>query len=365
MNSQNILKFYGSKLDLKLDSSELYDFEMGGVENDYDISLLDFTTSINYDSLVIDSDCLTGTTINDIKPWIIEIDEDNTIYNCDFNVRRRTETGWTLDFVFNRNNLHWEQGFDFYYWGVNSFSEYKDNFLRFSFGESDEQGIILWQEVKMSGYCDTVSGFTTTTVNNSGQTNLIPTGETLNDFNITITFERYKKYESCDLSNEGGWNDLITGVTILNPMDIITGATEDVSYFEVLNEKWWNERSKRLGVLKIYLNGKLFYKKENFEEVIPSLRENGNKIIQVVGGGFSGLTETHFEILNFKYYEEPLNFLQINHHYIVDILSNYDVPNNSPICEFGADDLIGYTDQGLLTEIEENLLTEDNNILLY
>jgi hypothetical protein len=27
MNSQNILKFYGSKLDIKLDSSEFYDYE--------------------------------------------------------------------------------------------------------------------------------------------------------------------------------------------------------------------------------------------------------------------------------------------------------------------------------------------------
>ena len=46
-------------INLKLDNSELYDFELFGVDNDYDISLLDFTTSINYDSLVIDSNCLS------------------------------------------------------------------------------------------------------------------------------------------------------------------------------------------------------------------------------------------------------------------------------------------------------------------
>jgi CheY-like chemotaxis protein len=76
---------------------------------------------------------------------------------------------------------------------------------------------------------------------------------------------------------------------------------------------------------------------------------------------------TGFEVLKkIKYFEEPLNFLQINHHYIVDILPNYSVPDNSSICDINADNtLIGYTDIGLLTEISENLLTEDNNILIY
>jgi hypothetical protein len=87
--------------------------------------------------------------------------------------------------------------------------------------------------------------------------------------------------------------------------------------------------------------------------------------VQKYGVGYSNNSATNYIIKRVKYFEEPLNFLQLNHHYMVDILPNYDVPNNSPICEFGADDLIGYTDQGLLTEIEENLLTEDNNILLY
>jgi len=49
-----------------------------------------------------------------------------------------------------------------------------------------------------------------------------------------------------------------------------------------------------------------------------------------------------------------------------DTLPYYDVPNNSTICEITVGDgLIGYTENGLLTENDENLLTEDNNILLY
>ena len=36
MNRQNILNFYGSRLELKLDSSELYDFELSKTQGDYD-----------------------------------------------------------------------------------------------------------------------------------------------------------------------------------------------------------------------------------------------------------------------------------------------------------------------------------------
>jgi len=365
MNSQNILKFYGSKLDLKLDSSELYDFEMGGVENDYDISLLDFTTSINYDSLVIDSDCLTGNTVNEFGPWIIDVGVNYTGNTCDFTVRNRTELGWTIDMVFNKNGGDWSNGKTFYFLGVQNETHpqhYYDNNLLFRFTTS---GQIEWQAVRYSGYCDSNSGFTETFYTDTDQTNIIPTGITSNDFNVTITFERYSRYDTtCDIANEGGVNDLVTGVTILNAVNILTGDTEQYVVGYGLNEIWSNERFKRLGRLKIYINGVLFYKKENWEEVIPKLRDNST-LVQKYGVGYSNNSATNYIIKRVKYFEEPLNFLQLNHHYMVDILPNYDVPNNSPICEFGADDLIGYTDQGLLTEIEENLLTEDNNILLY
>lgn len=56
MNSQNILKFYGSKLDIKVDSSELYDYEIAKVDSDYNAEVIDFGTSITY----------TGLTVNDV-----------------------------------------------------------------------------------------------------------------------------------------------------------------------------------------------------------------------------------------------------------------------------------------------------------
>ena len=58
MIGQNILNFYGSKLDIVLDGSELYDYEMAKTEGDYDASVLDFTTPITYTALTIDSSCL-------------------------------------------------------------------------------------------------------------------------------------------------------------------------------------------------------------------------------------------------------------------------------------------------------------------
>ena len=54
MNTQNILKFYGSKLDLKLDSSELYDFELEKTTIDYNTDVLDLTNEITYTGLTID-----------------------------------------------------------------------------------------------------------------------------------------------------------------------------------------------------------------------------------------------------------------------------------------------------------------------
>lgn len=55
MNRQNILNFYGSKLDLKLDSSELYDFELGKTTIDYNTDVLDLTNEITYTGLTIDA----------------------------------------------------------------------------------------------------------------------------------------------------------------------------------------------------------------------------------------------------------------------------------------------------------------------
>jgi hypothetical protein len=123
MVNQNILKYYGSKLDIKLDTSQLYDFQLGETYNDYDSRLLYVSSndSISYESEVIDSDCLNSIS----TPIIFDVNANQDPDSCDFLIRRRTERGWTLDFIFNRNNNPWSVNNTFYYLGI--FEETESN----------------------------------------------------------------------------------------------------------------------------------------------------------------------------------------------------------------------------------------------
>jgi hypothetical protein len=366
MNSQNIFKFYGSKLDLRLDSSEFYDYELGKVDADFDSDVIDFDNEITYSSLVIDSDCLS-TDLDTIKPWVVEINEDYTGYTCDFLVRKRTEHGWTLDFVFNREDLPWVSGSTFYYWGISGETEpdyYLDNNLSFSF---TTDGRIKWESYRYSGYCDSTSGYTETSYISSGQTDVLCTTGTSEDFNITITFKRNYKYSGCSITNEGGSNDLITGYTVTNPYDVITGATEEFELIEVLNKNWNSEKDRRLGTLKIYLNGKPIYKLKNWEEIVPSTRNSTNPIVQSWGGGtlysgnlHSGTTE--FNMKRVLYFEEPLNYPNIFHHYKVSTAPLYNIIECNGDC---IQNITFMSGTGVLTEEGDYLMTEDNNILVY
>jgi hypothetical protein len=343
MNRQNILNYYGSKLDLKLDSSELYDYQLTTNEVDYDTDVLDLTTPITYSALTIDSSCLT-TPLNDQKPWVVPVASRYTGDTCDFTVRRRTEKGWTLDFVFNRNSVNWSGGTIFYYIGVDgdtTYTNYLDNNLSFQF---TNDGRVKWVSYHYSGYCNT-TGYTETHSLLNGQTPVLCVTGNTSDFNLTIVFNRYRELIGCDLDNVGGFNDLIpgphavpytvdptgytavtstqivTGYTITNTLeDWVTGGTITTEYVEELNRKWSNERDKRLGDLKFYLNGNLIHTETNWEEIIPSYRDN-QTIIQSWGGGynytfFGNTSKTcGFNIKSALYYEEPLDFIHVKHNF--------------------------------------------------
>lgn len=350
MSSQNILNFYGSKLDLKIDSSELYDYEISKVVDDYNTDVLDLTRQIQYSTLKIDSNCLDDS-LNNIKPWEIEINTGYTHdYTCDFTIKRRTEKGWTLNFIFNKENLSWSNGGTFYYWGIKDEIDplnFLDNNLSFSF---TSDGRILWKSFRYSGICD--SSYIESAYLSSGQTPTLCTGGTISDFNITITFDRYKYLTDCDIENVGGWNDLIIGSS---------GNVEE------LNKKWADEKDSRLGILKIYLNGRPIYKLKDWEEVIPSKRTSVNPMVQVWGGGTNGCVDTHtgfteFNLKRIQYIEEPLDFIHVRHHYLVSIKPYYDIKECVTDC---VDDLSFYFSNGLLTDDGENILAENNNILLY
>lgn len=384
MNRQNILNFYGSKLDLKLDSSELYDFELSKDVN-YDSEVLDLTNEITYTGLTIDSSCYSGFE----TPWSLEINQRYNVHTCDFTIRRRTEKGWTLDFVFNKEDIPWSGGTTFYYWGISGETvqtNYADNNLSFSFTDDRR---IKWESYRYSGLCDSSSGYTESYYISSGQTPVLCSDGTSKDFNVTITFDRYKHYVDCEIENDGGWNDLIrgpypisysgsstgttttqimTGYTITNSLDVISGATPTYEYIEKLNREWASEKQRRLGVLKIYLNGNLIYKIKDWEEVIPSLRESENPIVQIWGGGTSGYQSLHtgnteFNVYQIKYFEEPLDFIHVKHHYRTSIKPNYDIIECNQDCE---DVLTAKLTNGLLTESEEYIITENNNdIIIY
>ena len=481
MNSQNILKFYGSKLDIKLDSSEFYDYEITKNDADYNIDVLNLSRPIIYETLKI-NDTLAGfscsrdtitltefnNTVNDVeyiysgytttlsfndfveqigvshkhfilnndvyifvdndenehymritdyndpifinqdmgdseediilkfksneyfkcinelanlsdccgitpkysvKPWAYQFIEPEKINTCPHLIERRVEKGWTLDFIFNRENLPWSNGGVFYYFGTGGSTDIlnkADNMLSFSF-TSDRR--IKWTATRYSGYCDSENGYTETFYVDTDVTPLLCTTGATKDFNVTIVFDRYNRYTLCDLENNGGWNDLL-GVKINDYQDLeVTAVTSTqiatyVENSEFLNKKWADERNRRLGTLKIYLNGRPIYKKENWEEVVPSNR-GSQPFIQSWGGSQQSDSQhtgvSCFNIKTIKYYEEPLGFVNVRHNFITR-LNQYDFFICGEDCE---DNLIGYFSDGVLDEEGNYILTNDNNIIIY
>lgn len=481
MNSQNILKFYGSKFDIRLDSSEFYDYEISKIEGDYATDVLDFSGPITYSALtinsslqgfscsknsitlqeinntpndpnyiysgltmtldydnfidyfgtgytntILDSDIYTYTGLTDeshlfkiqqynlslsipallsgftesqiisgfsknliaceillsnpdyccptapqkgVKPWAYKFDTGAGTANCTELIKRRTEKGWTLDFIFNRQSLPWSAGSVFYYIGVrgsNEPADYADNNLSFQF-TADRR--IKWVAHHYSGYCQDNGVYSESFYVASGQTPVLCTTGATKDFNVTITFDRYKHYNDCDIENDGGWNDLVGG-DIVQPYTPPSGSSITSTQIvvttdaEALNKRWAEERQRRLGVLKIYLNGRPIYKLDNWEEVIPSDRGT-QPFIQSWGGGTGLMNNIHngvscFNMKSIKYYEEPLDFLHVRHNFLMRI-NTYDFF----ICGEPCEDVIYSIDDGHIIEDDGGILlsNEDENLI--
>lgn len=126
-------------------------------------------------------------------------------------------------------------------------------------------------------------------------------------FLIDVVWERYTYLDDCDLWYRGGLGD-ITKTEYLeslanNTVSLITTPyTNNKKVAETidlvnLNYKWIEDKDFRNGRLKIYINGKIHYTIENFEEIIPrALDTDKEKQLGVPfniswGGGTQGLHE--------------------------------------------------------------------------
>jgi hypothetical protein len=128
-------------------------------------------------------------------------------------------------------------------------------------------------------------------------------------FLVDVVWERNTWFDTCDLYYKGGLG-LITDfkyvdslsnntVNLIEPPVTHTGSPKpDQVEIVNLNERWLIEKSDRLGALKIYVNSKLFYVINGFEEIIPrGLNAEKEKQLGVPfniswGGGTQGLRES-------------------------------------------------------------------------
>ena len=128
-------------------------------------------------------------------------------------------------------------------------------------------------------------------------------------FLVDCIWERNTYFDECDLYYRGGlgtiskteYVDSLSNNTVLlikPPITHTGGTVAETVEIVNLNEKWLIQKNHRLGSLKIFVNGRLFYVINGFEEVIPrALDTDKEKQIGVPfniswGGGTQGLRES-------------------------------------------------------------------------
>lgn len=292
--------------------------------------------------------CSSTQIVKSNLPWVVITTEGD---DCEEFIPRRPNRGWTLDLVFNKNELTEWKDMVFHYTGVRDEYDpmnYADNNLSFSF---TDEGKIEWKSYRYTGYCDENLEYVEDFFITSGITkNSLCDDGTSNDFNITIVFDRFYEYVDCDIENEGGWNDLVnTGTTSTTGSTIIVDEQ-----IEVLNPKWLSERHKRLGRLKIYHNGKPMevktgisyppnlvvkpqYHFDKWEEVVLSDR-GYQPFTHIIGGGVTGCGGIHEGVCEYTikyaaYYDIPMNFIEVNEKYLTTTKENFNIVECQSPCQ--------------------------------
>lgn len=72
MNTQDILRNLGISLDIRLDNSETYDYEIARFDDDYDVNVINFNNSISFNPTIVND--LSNDETNRITIKLCEID---------------------------------------------------------------------------------------------------------------------------------------------------------------------------------------------------------------------------------------------------------------------------------------------------
>ena len=203
-------------------------------------------------------------------------------------------------------------------------------------------------------------------------------------FHLTAVWSRNAYFDECDLYYKGGLGtiskeyfvDSLSNDTVLLIEPPITSGEKVAEKVEIvnLNEQWLIEKDSRLGSLKLYVNGQLFYVINGFEEVIPrALNTEKEKQLGVPfniswGGGTQGLRES----LTFnKELECDISFgVEVPIEFDVDITSGsvnitYTLKNPNPIGKeiiFTFTHVLGKKDGSKITVNSEVIIPANSTI---
>ncbi len=123
-------------------------------------------------------------------------------------------------------------------------------------------------------------------------------------FQVDCVWERNNFYDDADIEKFGGLGSITNDTYVLPDLELINTSGKTPGYCDQsvtvlgINEAWIVEKDFRLGSLKIYINGRLFFVINGFEEVIPrALHTEKEKQIGAPfniswGGGTQGLRES-------------------------------------------------------------------------
>lgn len=193
-------------------------------------------------------------------------------------------------------------------------------------------------DCQTTGTCNTGITYTTGyTIQEYCTTPIYPDCEKINPafldeehwFQVNVVWERNTFFNDCDLLFKGGLGEITEKLyldSLANNATSLITVPYTQEYGEVpqqieiiqLNERWLKEKKYRKGKLKIYINGKIFYTIEDFEEIIPrALNTDKEKQVGVPfniswGGGTQGLREnltfSAITQLEGPYIQDPENF---------------------------------------------------------